>query len=143
MNCRRHWNSHQRHKFLRAEASRDILKFRVLEMPFPGVFKRYFPLQTPCCFIRKHERLGTAIEMSQVFHDIALFERVTPCLNMHSKSFKTGKRMLYNFISQCLFFVSSYGRRRQKQPAQGSQLAGGFGRLPALIDSSALFLHRL
>ena len=85
MNRRRHWNSHQRHKFLRAEASRDILKFRVLEMPFPGVFKRYFPLQTPCCFIRKHARLGTAIEMSQVFHDIALFERVTPCLYMHSK----------------------------------------------------------
>ena len=53
------WNLHQRHKFLRAEASRDILKFRVSEMAFPGVLKRYFPLQTPCCFVRKHARLGT------------------------------------------------------------------------------------
>ena len=37
------WNSRQRHKFLKAKASRDILKFRVSEMAFPGVFKRYFP----------------------------------------------------------------------------------------------------
>ena len=43
MNSRRLWNSHQRHKFLRAETSRDILKLRVLEMAFPGVFKKYFP----------------------------------------------------------------------------------------------------
>ena len=49
------WNSHQRHKFLRAEASRDILKFRVSDMPFPGVFKGYFPLRMPCCFLRIHK----------------------------------------------------------------------------------------
>ena len=42
MNSRRLWNSHQRHKFLGAEISRDILKFRVSEMAFAGVFKRYF-----------------------------------------------------------------------------------------------------
>ena len=42
MNSRQLWNSHQRHKFLRAEASRDILKFRVSEMAFSGVFKSYF-----------------------------------------------------------------------------------------------------
>ena len=43
MNSRRLWNSHhQRHKFLRAKASRDILKIRVLDMALPGVFKRYF-----------------------------------------------------------------------------------------------------
>ena len=42
MNSRRLWNSHQRHKFLRAEASGNILKFRVSEMAFAGVFKRYF-----------------------------------------------------------------------------------------------------
>ena len=40
MNSRQLWNSHQMGKFLRAEASRDILKvFRVSEMPFPGVSK--------------------------------------------------------------------------------------------------------
>ena len=38
MNSRWLWNSYQRRKFLRAEASRHILKFRVLEMVFAGVF---------------------------------------------------------------------------------------------------------
>ena len=47
VNSRWLWNSHQRHKFLRAEASRDILKIRVSEMAFPEVFKRYFPPWTP------------------------------------------------------------------------------------------------
>ena len=47
MNSRWLLNSHQRHKFLRAEASRDILKIRVSEMAFPEVFKRYFPPWTP------------------------------------------------------------------------------------------------
>ena len=51
MNSRRLWNSQQRHKFLRAKASRDILKFKVSEMAFSGVFKRYFPPRTPCCLV--------------------------------------------------------------------------------------------
>ena len=61
MNSRRLLNFHQRHKFLRAKAStcRDILKFKVSEIAFPGVFKRYFPPRTPCCFIAIHARLGT------------------------------------------------------------------------------------
>ena len=42
MNSRWLWNQHQRHKFPRVKTSGDILKFRVLEMPFPWVFKRYF-----------------------------------------------------------------------------------------------------
>ena len=61
MNRRQFWHLHEGHKFLRAEASRDILKFRVSEMAFPGVFKRYFPPQTPCCFARIHGRLGTML----------------------------------------------------------------------------------
>ena len=59
MNSRQLWNSHQRHKFLRAEESRDILKFRVSEIAFPGVFKRYFPSRTPYVFVVIHTRLGT------------------------------------------------------------------------------------
>ena len=59
MNSRWLWNSHQRHKFLRAEAARNILKFRVSEMAFPGVFKRHFTPPMPCCFVRLHTRLGT------------------------------------------------------------------------------------
>ena len=78
MNTRRLWNSHQRHKFLRAEAFGDILKFRVSEMVVPGVFKRYFPPRMACCFVRMHARLGTiAIEISQAFNNIARFECFT------------------------------------------------------------------
>ena len=60
MNGRWLWKLSQRYKFLRAEASRGILKFRVSEMAFPGLFKRYFiPPLPPCCFVRIHARLGT------------------------------------------------------------------------------------
>ena len=51
--------SHQRYKFLKAEACRDILKFRVSEIIFPGVFKKHFPPWTPSCFVEIHTRLGT------------------------------------------------------------------------------------
>ena len=56
MNSIRLWNSHQRHKFFEG-----FLKIRVLEMVFPGISKRYFPLRTPCCFIRIHARLRTML----------------------------------------------------------------------------------
>ena len=68
MNSRWLWNSHQRHKSLRAEASRDILKFRVSEMSFPGGLKRYFPLQMPCCFIRIH-----ATDVLQFYSMVLIF----------------------------------------------------------------------
>ena len=55
VNSRRLWNSHQRRKLLSAEASRDILKvFRVSEMPFPGVSKRYFNCGCHYCFVKIH-----------------------------------------------------------------------------------------
>ena len=53
------WNLHQRHKPLKAEAFRDILKIRVSEMVFPGVFKRCFQPQMPYFFARIHETLAT------------------------------------------------------------------------------------
>ena len=83
MNSRWLWNSHQRHKFLRAEASGDILKFSVSEMAFPGIFKRNFPPRTPCCFVRIHARLRI---MPQAFHDIARFEHFTD-LNLFKYAF--------------------------------------------------------
>ena len=58
MNSRQLWNSHQRHKFLKAEASRNILKFKVLGITFPGVFKKYFPPRIPCCLLKIKARLG-------------------------------------------------------------------------------------
>ena len=113
------WNLHQRYKgkFLRAKASRDILTFKVSEMEFPGVFKRYFPLQKPCCFVRIHTRLGTmplkCLRCSTTSHGSNISQILT-CLNMHSESFKTEKQMLDNFIRWWLFSISSYGSRRWK-----------------------------
>ena len=50
-------------------------------MPFPGVFKRYFPLQTPCCFIRIHTRIQDwerrRQKVSQAVHNIARLEHFT------------------------------------------------------------------
>ena len=84
MNSRRLWNSHQRHKFLRAEASRDILKFRVSEMVFAGVFKRYFPPRTPCCLVRIQARLGTmpskCPRLSTTLHSSNV-SQIQTCLN--------------------------------------------------------------
>ena len=62
MNSRQLWNSHQRHKFLRAEASSDILKLRVSKMVFPGVFKWCFPLRPPFCFVRINNNDDNNIE---------------------------------------------------------------------------------
>ena len=84
-------NSHQRQKFLRAEEYRDTLKFKVSEIAFPGVFKRltvYFPSHS--CHVVSSEYTQDweqCCQMSQAFHDIALFERFTE-LNLfkcHSK----------------------------------------------------------
>ena len=58
---------------LEGRGTRGILKFRASEMAFLGVFKRYFPLWMPCCFVRVHARLGTMLS----FHDIARFEHFT------------------------------------------------------------------
>ena len=109
MNSRRLWNSHQRHTFLRAEASRDIVKFRISEIASPGVFNRYFPPRTPCCFVGIHARLeampSKCPRRSTTSHGSNV-SQVWSCLNMRSMSFKTGKRMLHNFIRWCLFFLA-------------------------------------
>ena len=110
MNSKQLWNSHQRHKLLWAKASRDILKIRVLEMAFPRVFKSCFPPRTPCCFVRIHASLETMT--SQAFQDIAQFKRFTgQGLNLFEYAFNfiqnwERKRILYNFIRRCLFFLA-------------------------------------
>ena len=90
MNSRRLWNSYQRHKFLR-----DILKFRVVEMLFPAVFKRYFRRGRHVVsseYIENTRKTGNNnVAMSQALHDIARFERFTDlnlfkiCAQCHSK----------------------------------------------------------
>ena len=106
INSRRLWNSHQRHKFWKAGATRDILKLRVSEMPFPGVFKRQFPMRMPCCFVRIHARLRTMLLKcswcSTTLHGSN--EQIYTSLNMRSMSFKPGKQMLYKFYLMFLIF---------------------------------------
>ena len=102
MNSRWLWNSHQRHKFLRVKASRDILKLRVAEMAFQAIFTADAML-----FHQNTRNTGNnAIEMLQAFHDIAQFKRFTVCLNMRSMLFKTRTRMLYK--EKLFVFVSKH-----------------------------------
>ena len=103
MNTRQLWNAHQRHKFLRAEVSGDILKFRISEMTFAGVFKRCFPPRTPMLFRQNSRRTRNyAVEMSQAFHDIARFERFTD-LNL----FKNALSVIQNWETNSLQFNST------------------------------------
>ena len=97
MNSRRLWNSHQRHKFFRAEASRDILKFRVLEMAFPGVFKWYFPPQMlpVCCFARIVATLGANYAI----------ETVRTILSMSSMSLKKLKHRCFTVLCDGAYFL--------------------------------------
>ena len=92
-----------RHKFVRAEASRDILKFGVSEMPFPGVFKRFFHRGrqvVPPEYIENTLKTGSnAVEMLQVFHDIAWFEDFTD-LNL----FKYKFNVIQNWQTVVLIF---------------------------------------
>ena len=71
MNNRRLWNLHQRHKFVRAKASRYILKCRVSEIVFPEVFMPYFPLRTPCCFVKNTHKTGNDVIHREHFMESA------------------------------------------------------------------------
>ena len=95
MNRRRLWNSHQRHKFLRAKATRDIFKIRVSEMVFPEVFKRYFPPRMPCCFIRIHAIMQSRWNVPGVLrhHMVRTFDS---CMQCHSKLGKGCFTILFN-----------------------------------------------
>ena len=71
------------------------------KMAFPEVFKRYFPLRTPCCFVRINARLGTMLlKCPRHSTDIAQFKRFTD-LTKFKYAFnviQNGKRLLYNNI---------------------------------------------
>ena len=100
MNSSRLWSSHQRHKFFRAEASRNVLEFRVSETPFPEVSKRYFSTVNAMLLCQNTRKTGNnAVEMFQAFHDMAPFKRFTG-LNLFKYVFnviqKKGKRKEWN-----------------------------------------------
>ena len=80
-----------RRKFLRAVAANDILKFRVSEIAFSGVFKRYSPPpRMPCCFDRIRARLGTMPSKRRRNVPGALFERFTD-LNQFKYAFNVNQ----------------------------------------------------
>ena len=102
MNSRRLWNSHQRHKFLRAKASRDILQFRVSEMVFSGFSRGTFHCGAMLFRQNTRKTRNNAIELSQAFHDIARFERFTD-LNL----FKNALNVIQNWERNSLQFYST------------------------------------
>ena len=61
MNGRWLWKLHQRHKFLRAEVSRDILKIQSLGNGISRAFQEVF-------FTMDTVLLNNAVKMSQAFH---------------------------------------------------------------------------
>ena len=97
-------------------------------------FQEVFPLRTSCCFVRIHARLGTmpskCLRRFPRHRTVRTVSQIKTCLNIHSVSFKTGKRMLYNFIQFAVLIGDESSRLRMaNQPA-------GFVSLPALIDSA-------
>ena len=84
---------------------------------------------------------NNAIKMSQAFHNITRCKRFTDLnqFNMHSMSFKTETRMLYNILFVGAYFSIAVIVDGDESSWQrlSSKLAGGFGQLSALIDSPA------
>ena len=98
MNSRRLWNSHQRHKLLRAEASWDILKFRAPKLPFPGFLRGIFRRHVVSSeYMQDWEQF--AVDMSQAFQKIARFEHFTD-LNLFK--FKYSFNVMQNWETNAL-----------------------------------------
>ena len=100
MNSRWLWNSHQRHKFLRAEASRDILSLLSLRNGISSGFQEAFSTMDAILFYQNTRNTGnSAVEMLQAFDDIAKFERLTG-LNL----FKYAFNVIQNWNTDALHF---------------------------------------
>ena len=111
MNSRQFWNSHQRHKFLRAEASRDILEFQSLRNGISRGFQEVFSTMDAMLF---HENtLGTM----PLIHNIAWFELFT-----NLSLFKYAFNVIQNWESDVLQFYSMVLIFCQQLWQRGSQL---------------------
>ena len=100
MNSRWLWNLHQRHKFLRAEASRDILSLLSLRNGISSGFQEAFSTMDAILFYQNTRNTGnSAVEMLQAFDDIAKFERLTD-LNL----FKYAFNVIQNWNTDALHF---------------------------------------
>ena len=114
MNSRWPWNSHQRHKFLRAEASKDVWKFRVFhsrKWHFQGFSRGIFH----CGYHAVSSEYTQDWEMSKGFHDISRFKHFTD-LNLLKYSFNVIQNWemdaLQFFFDGDYFIIFFYGRRR-------------------------------
>ena len=111
MNTRQFWNSHQRHKFLRAEASRDILEFQSLRNGISRGFQEVFSTMDAMLF---HENtLGTM----PLIHNITWFELFT-----NLSLFKYAFNVIQNWESDVLQFYSMVLIFCQQLWQRGSQL---------------------
>ena len=96
VNSRRLWNLHQRHKFLRAEASRGILNLikNGISKGFQEIFSTAMQFHQ-----NTHKSGNNAVKMSQVSQDIARFECFTD-LNL----FKFTLNVIQNWETDVLQF---------------------------------------
>ena len=109
MNSRQLQNLHQRHKFLKAEASRDISKIKSFGNGISRCFQEVFSTTDTMLFCL-HPRLGTTSlkcpRHSTTLHGSSISQIYT-CLNMNSMSFKTARQndALQFYLIRCSFFL--------------------------------------
>ena len=105
MNGRWLWKLHQRHKFLRAEVSRDILKIQSLGNGISMAFQEVFS-STDTVLFRQNTRKteNNTVKMSQAFH--TQLECFTD-LNLLKNTFKVTQKWetdALQFYSMVLIF---------------------------------------
>ena len=99
-------------------------------------FRAVFSTANAMLFYRKTRKTGNnAVEMSQAFHNIVRFKRFT-YLNL----FKYAFNIIQNWEADALQFYSTVLIFCQQLWQKEMKVAGGFGRLPALIDSHGLLV---
>ena len=116
MNSRWLWNLHQRHKFLRAEASRDILSLLSLRNGIFRGFQEVFSTTDAILFSSEYSQHWEKGH-GETFTDLNLFKYAFNVIQNWNTD-----TLQYYFIWWCLFFVSSDGRRRWKKPAKDGHL---------------------
>ena len=101
---------------MRAQASKDILNNSLGNGVSRGFQEVFSTVDARIIFVSLEymQDWNNAIELSQVFQEIARFERFTD-LNLLEYAFNVIQNWeSYNFIRWCLLFVSSYGGRRSR-----------------------------
>ena len=100
MNSRWLWNSHQRHKFLRGKASRDILKFRASEIPFPGFSRGIFHHRHHVVFWEYTQNWEQCNLNVQAFHNITRLKHFT-----HLNLFKYALNVIQNWVTDASHWI--------------------------------------